>query len=106
MTQHIDIRKPQNAYAQLIEPIGTRGVIFHIFGECMLAAIEFDGQFCANTVEVDDIATNGMLATKLKAGKGANAENRPQFAFGIRGFGAEFSREFQQAAIIVARDFH
>ena len=49
----------------------------------MLRTVDFDDQFCARRIEIDDVGTDGFLAVELDIGQLLATNVGPQTLFGI-----------------------
>lgn len=59
----------------------------------MLRAIEFDHEFLSEADEVDDVWSDGCLATEFVAVDFSGAQKMPEAAFGFDGLVAQLARE-------------
>src|SRR5439155_22657582 len=59
-------------------------VALTLFGQTVLEAVEFDGQFCGGTINIEMIDTDRVLAPELEPGKTSCPQNAPQFFFLLR----------------------
>ncbi len=99
----IVIPESQDPHPNFIQPIGPPLVIGDGVGIRVLAAIQLDGQPLTDTVEVEDVSSHWVLSAELEAGKGAVAQDRPQFGFGVGGRLAHLACETEKPVIVARR---
>jgi hypothetical protein len=51
------------------------------FRHAVLKAIEFDGQFCGGTINIQEVNSHWMLASEFESGKTSGAQHAPKFLF-------------------------
>jgi len=72
----------------------------------MLAAVQLDGDSAANAVEIQYVATDGVLPSEFEIRQLAVAEDGPEFFLGFGGIPSHFACVAKESAVAVARDRH
>ena len=61
--ENLVVPKPQDLEALTLEPFGPRAIGFDL--SCVLSAIDLDHKACREAHEIDDIGSDGRLATEF-----------------------------------------
>jgi hypothetical protein len=92
MIQHLVVPEPQHLKALLHKPLIPPAIISLLF--LMLAAINFNDQAALQTNKINDVGTNGHLATESNTGDLPLAQMLPETPFGVSHVGAKISGSF------------
>ena len=79
-TTHIVVREADFEIARGLDLRASRQIALDLLG--VVFPIDFDGQPCRHTSEVDDMATDRHLTTELPAVEAAIPELSPKEVFG------------------------
>ena len=69
------------------EPLRSRGISLLLFG--MLPAVQFDDEFLFETDKVDNVISDGLLASEFEALRLFGAQMLPQQSLGVGGVFAQ-----------------
>jgi hypothetical protein len=60
------------------------GIVLLLHRKPVLGAVQFDGEFCGGTIEIEPVDANRVLPAKFESGEAAGFQDVPQFFFIIR----------------------
>jgi hypothetical protein len=89
MIQHLVIPEPQHLKALFYKPLISSSVIDLLF--LMLTAVDFNDQSRFQTNKINDVGTDGHLATKTVTGDLPLAQMLPEIPLGVGHVGAKCS---------------
>ncbi len=75
--QHLPVRESQHSNALLLEDFGPCRVVLCLFAMEVMAAVDLKRKGVLKAVEVENVGSAGMLATKLHAIESAVAQKSP-----------------------------
>jgi hypothetical protein len=88
-SQEIRVGKAKHAITTRRQPLISVRIVHNISWFPVLASVELDDEFRSRTVEVNDVGTNRMLASKPETCDLLASKKYPKLSLCIRGTGAK-----------------
>lgn len=83
IVEHLSVPDPEHAVALCFEPRSTPRVVRLLFGLIVLPAIDFDDEALTRADEIDDVASERMLAAKAMNCKLVFAQLTPELSLAV-----------------------